>query len=617
MSDLSDLLLGKNSTAKTKPTYADYATWVEDASADNEITKDEWKQGASLFGFNAKKARKAFKNGNFDSYMNPYRNKLERNYYAWRDPNTGKVSLIAQGDDNWDEEAFQNAKFKGTDRNKVATAYNDAVTDARKKAQVTYGNDGRYHITYKVGDWDVNDVDVTDADWFKDDKTRQKNAQLYSYGKAVDSYYAKPVNQKYLGDDGLNLLKSIGYDVKNIEGFDSKEDSDKQTIRDNIGYKLRSWYADQAGTSWDSSAKADALWKHLMEYYNGKGIAWLPTLDWQAKSRYKDYTQLGTTGNSSAHGSLIGFSKKGGFLRARTLAKGGMIPKAGWGVKVAEKIGGPAWLGQGLDLATDFVPLAGTVNRIYDKTLTSPGEIALSLGLDLLGPAAKGLKVAYKGYKIAKGAGKAANAVTKATKAVTKAKGQFEKITKSRLFKKEYEAYSKAAKKALEVPNDPKATRAFYEAENALRNKMYKVPEAKKYVSALDTARETLTKAQIEARDALKVSTRDGISLAWRDSRYPILSSIFGPSKKTAALLGLTRMVARNSVAAQNDTKRSRATVTQNPEQNTESADSSTSSTGNSSQNGSETAYAVDPNTGARVPVTADSEYINSQITTI
>jgi hypothetical protein len=95
MSDLSDLLLGKNSTAKTKPTYADYATWVEDASADNEITKDEWKQGASLFGFNAKKARKAFKNGNFDSYMNPYRNKLERNYYAWRDPNTGKVSLIA------------------------------------------------------------------------------------------------------------------------------------------------------------------------------------------------------------------------------------------------------------------------------------------------------------------------------------------------------------------------------------------------------------------------------------------------------------------------------------------------------------------------------------------
>lgn len=596
MSDLSDLLLGKNSTAKTKPTYADYATWVADASADNEITKDEWKQGASLFGFNAKKARKAFKNGNFDSYINPYRNKLERNYYAWRDPNTGKVSLIAQGDDNWNEEAFQNAKFKGTDRNKVATAYNDAVADARKKAQVTYGNDGRYHITYKVGDWDVNDVDVTDADWFKDDKTRQKNAQLYSYGKAVDSYYSKPVDQKYLGADGLNLLKAIGYDVKNVDGFDSKEDSDKQTIRDNIGYKLRSWYADQAGTSWDSSAKADALWKHLMEYYNGKGIAWLPTLDWQDKSRYKDYTQLGTAGNSSAHGSLIGFSKKGGFLRARTLAKGGNINML--------RIGGNSWW----RTAADFVPVVGTGLLAADKLIdhdddVSWGDVALSGGTDLAGillggGAGKVLgKLASKGIKYVSKAGKAERASAK---------------------------LANIHKKIKTAISEQRQLEALTNSKNLSKNtqeKLLKAIEKKKFqIKDLQAQRYNMSSKTRNIKQAIQEAE---VNKAANAVLYPFKTKATSILTKTGALAGkaalrVLPMIGTKAIISKNfPTQSSVYQNAPNPEQNTESADSSTSSTGNAEQNESETAYTVDPNTGARVPVTADSEYTNSQVTTI
>ena len=604
MSDLTDILLGKKSSPKA--TYTDYLKWVTDASADDEISRKEWKEGANQFGFNARRARQALKKGRYDTYANPYINKLKRNYYAWRDPDTGVVSLIGEGDANYNEEAFQNSKFKGTDKASVVQSYNDAVDSARKKANITYGKDGKYYITYKVGDWDVNNLDVTNADWFKDDTDRQKKAQLYAYGKEVDDYDTKSFDD-YLSDDGNKLLSKINYNLDNIKDFDKKETSDQETIRNNIGNSLIQYYKTLAGNSWDSSVRADALWKKLMNYYNTKNIKWLPQLSWQDKSRYQDYTNLGDLGTttSTSRGNLLSFKKKGGFLRPRRLAKGGMIPKAGWGTALL----GDGWLGQGADLATDFVPFAGTVNRIYDKTLTSPGEIALSLGLDLLGPAAKGLKVAYKGYKIAKGAGKAVKAVTKATEAVTKAEGQLEKIAKSRLFKKEYEAYSKAAKKAFGTPNDPKATKEFYEAENALRNKIYKVPEAKKYVSALDTARETLTKAQIEARDALKVSTRDGISLAWRDSRHPWLSSTFGPNKKTAALFGLARIGVHNSAVEQNGSRNGNTTVTQNPTQN--NSDISVTD-GTNIITGADGNQYIQNENGTYTPMVAiDSEYSN------
>lgn len=375
MSDLSDILLGKKSSPKA--TYSDYLKWVTNASADDEISKKEWREGADQFGFNARRARRAFKNGKYDTYANPYINKLKRNYYAWRDPNTGTVSLIGEGDTNYNEEAFQNSKFKGTDKASVVQAYNDAVDSARKKANIVYEKDGKYYITYKVGDWDVTNLDVTDADWFKDDTDRQKKAQLYAYGQDVDNYDSNAFSD-YLSDDGTKLLSKINYNSNFIKDFDKKDISDQETIKNNIGNSLIQYYKNQAGNSWNSSVKADALWKKLMEYYNTKNIKWLPQLTWQDKSRYQDYTNLGDLGNtnSTVRGNLLSFKKKGGFIRPRTLAKGGMIPKAGWGTSLL----GDGWLGQGADLVTDFVPIAGTVNRIYDGTLKSPGEIALSFG---------------------------------------------------------------------------------------------------------------------------------------------------------------------------------------------------------------------------------------------
>ncbi len=466
MTALSDALLGKNSTATTtKPTYADYAAWVANVSAD---TKDKWKQGASQFGFNARKARKAFIKGNFDSYINPYRSKLERNYYAWRDPNTGKVVLIAEGDDNYDAEAFQAAKFKGTDRNKVASAYQDALSKARQNATIIYDKGkNRYYVSYKVGDWDVTNADITDSDWFKSDTTKQKNAQLSTYGKAVDAYNTDQF-ANYLGEDGKALLKAINYkDADKVDNYSSLEDDEKETLKTNIANALKKHYRDMSQengkVTWDRSVQADAWWKKMMDYYNDRGISWLSTLAWQPVSRYQDYTNLastaGTPSTSTTAGNLIGFSKKGGFLRARTLAKGGRIPK---------RISGGDLVNFGLSMLPYYDAIQAARKGEWEAALTSAA-------LDTAGLAVGG----FAGKALLKGGARALKFFTKSGK-IAKAEKTVEKFTKQqKTFTNKQKKFGKLAKAAEKAGNETdsqlyRAAAAKAEAEAAKASKTVK-----------------------------------------------------------------------------------------------------------------------------------------------
>lgn len=559
-------------TGKQSMTWDDYQNWWLAALNDGKLKRSEWADLGDMAGFRGKDARKAFKKGGayWQKYLNEtIKPKLQKNSYIYRDPTTGKVSLISQGDMNYDPEAYANAYYKGTDSTKLANDFNKALAEARKNAKITYkqGRDGKwgYFTSYKVGDFAVDDLDVSNSDWFKTDAARQKNAQLLAYKDAVDKSYADNQSLDYISDDGLKLLQKIGYkNIDEVKNYSNLKDTDedktkKDTIRQNVSSALQKYFDTMAKNSkgeysWNESAKADATWKHLMDYYNGRNIAWLGQLDWRDKSRYSDamnITPNTTVDTSGVAGSLIGLHKDGGNLKARVMAKGGMIPKAGVGTKFL----GDGWLGQGADLAIDFVPFAGTANRIYDGTLKTPGEIALSLGLDALGPAAKGLRVLGRAVKIARGASKATKTVKTATKAVTKAEKAFDKVARSSAFKKEYEAYLKASETALANPGDRELADKFYKAEEALRQKMSKIPAAKKYMEHLDASRNALADAQAAAKNATKLSTKEALSLAKNttgsSNKYQNAAGwIFGPNAKTVVAGMLGRGAAHNYAKA-------------------------------------------------------------------
>ena len=558
-------------TGKQSMTWGDYQNWWLAALNDGKLKRKEWRDLGDMAGFRGKDARKAFKKGGayWQKYLNEtIKPKLQKNSYIYRDPTTGKVSLISQGDMNYDPEAYANAYYKGTDSTKLANDFNKALADARKNAKITYkqGKDGKwgYFTSYKVGDFAVDDLNVSNSDWFKTDADRQKNAQLLAYKDAVDKSYADNRSLDYISDDGLKLLQKIGYkNIDEVKNYSNLKDTDedktkKDTIRQNVSSALQKYFDTMAKNSkgeysWNESAKADATWKHLMDYYNGKNIAWLGQLDWRDKSRYSDainITPETTMDTSGVAGSLIGLHKEGGNLKARVMAKGGMIPKAGWGTTLL----GDGWLGQGADLATDFVPFAGTANRIYDGTLKTPGEIALSLGLDALGPAAKGLRVLGRAVKIARGANKATKTATAAAKAATKAEKAFDKVARSSAFKKEYEIYLKA-QKAVETAATPENAQNLQKATKALHSKMKKIPAAQKYLEQLTSTRNALADAQAAAKNATKLSTKEALSLAnattgstgkWQNGA----GWIFGPNAKTVVVGMLGRGAAHNYAKA-------------------------------------------------------------------
>lgn len=538
-------------TGTTTPTYTwnDYEDWWLNALNDGKVTRAEWKDLGTKLGISGKEARKAFNQGgnNWGSYLSDtIKPKLTRNTYIYRNPTTGVVEVISQGDAKYNPTDYEAAYYKGTDPSKLVDAYNTALADARKNATITYkqGPDGKwgYYTSYRVGNYDINDLNVTDSDWFQNDTDRRTNAQLKAYKQAVDSY-AEGAFNAYLSNDGTALLSKLTLeDAKKAklkkDVWNTLTEEDKKILQKDVTSAIIKLYNDTASAggsvTWDNAVKAAARHKALMDYYNPKSIPWLDKLTWLDSSNYNKASNIKTVSSDGKTGDLI--FRKGGFIRPRTLAKGGMIVKAGWGTALF----GNGVLGQGADLVTDFIPFAGTANRIYDGSLKSPGEIALSLGLDFLGPIAKGAKVIYKGLKIAKGASKVARDASKAENA-------FVKMAKSPTFKKEYDAWIKAVediKSASSVQAQREARRKAINARKALFDRMSAIPATKKYVSALKDTQKALAEAN-KARTP-NISRTDGMSIAWRDSKHPILGTVFGPNKKIFIGTGAARALQHN-----------------------------------------------------------------------
>lgn len=566
----------------TTPTYTwnDYENWWLSALNDGKVTRAEWKDLGTKLGINGRAARKAFNQGgnNWGAYLNDtIKPKLTRNTYIYRDPTTGVVEVISQGDSKYNPTDYEAAYYKGTDPSKLVDAYNTALADARKNATITYkqGPDGKwgYYTSYRVGNYDINDLNVTDSDWFQNDTDRRTNAQLKAYKQAVDSYNRDEFKD-YLNDDGTALLSKLTLDdAKKAqlkkEAWDKLTDEDKKTLQKDVTSAIVKLYNDTANAggsiTWDNAVKAAARHKALMDYYNSKSIPWLDKLIWNPGSNYDKASNIKTVSSDDKTGNLI--FRKGGFIRPRTLAKGGMIVKAGLGEKLDTSLGGSGTVGKIVDTVVDFVPFAGTANRLFtgdfndEKGNLNAGQLGLSLLFDALGPVAKGAKVLYRGYKAAKGL----NNVSKVAKGLKTIDGLRNVTT----FKKEIADFDKAVGAFNNVKNlhnlkeTSKKVVILKKAITALQEKVAANPklahnleplnaEILKTVTHLKDYKQIDAKAFSELKNSLtawKTGVKDELAInkaALLTKRARIADAAIGGSKKLGFVLGTARTLSNN-----------------------------------------------------------------------
>lgn len=569
-------------TGTTTPTYTwnAYEDWWLNALNDGKVTRAEWNDLGTKLGINGKAARKAFNQGgtNWGSYLNDtIKPKLTRNTYIYRDPTTGVVEVISQGDSKYNPTDYEAAYYKGTDPSKLVDAYNTALADARKNATITYkqGPDGKwgYYTSYRVGNYDINDLNVTDSDWFQNDTDRRTNAQLKAYKQAVDSYN-KDEFKDYLNDDGTALLSKITLDdTKKAklkkEAWDKLTDEDKKILQKDVTSAIIKLYNDTANAggsiTWDNAVKAAARHKALMDYYNSRSIPWLDKLTWLDGSNYNKASNIKTVSSDDKTGNLI--FRKGGFIRPRTLAKGGMIVKAGLGEKLDQSLGGSGTVGKIADMVFDFVPFGGTANRLLTgdfndkKGNLNAGQLGLSLLFDFAGPAAKGVKMLYKGYKAAKGV----NNVSKVAKGLK----TIDRLRNVTTFKKEISDFDKAVAAFQGVQDLSKVKEASKKVKNlqkaitALQEKAAANPklagnleplntEILKTVTHLRDYKQIDAKAFSELKNSLtawKTGVKDEYAInkaALLTRRARIADAAIGGSKKLGFVLGTARAISNN-----------------------------------------------------------------------
>lgn len=602
-------------TGPQSMTWDDYQNWWLAALNDNKLKRKEWKDLGRRAGFSGRAARKAFKRGGRDwqSFLNDViKPKLQKNSYIYRDPETGKVTLVSQGDMNYNEEAYNKASYKGTDPTKLANDFNAALDKARKEAIITYkqGKDGKwgYYTSYKVGDLDVNDLDVSNLDWFKLDTDRQKNAQTKAYGQAVDNYQGD--FSAYQDDAGASLLKKIGY-TEDVTDFDKKSEADQKTIKDNISSAIIKHYNElskgSAGkVNWNDSIKADAWLKSMQEYYNNRGIKWLRPIAFTENSRYNQYSLLPTSSNSEVVGGAIGFSKNGGSLKSRVLAKGGNINML--------RIGGNSWW----RTVADFVPIVGTGLLAADKFIDNDesvgwGDLALSVGSDILtfipglgiaGAAAKaGSKALGAAGRIAgkavpkvvkSGVKSAGKVVTKATKGLSQ-EAKLQKLQKQRLdLILKLRNYNATALQLLKKssPKDKKAVRELIESNR------------KNLEDQLAKVKEKLSKIQSKSAERI---LREAAGEPSRSGKF-----IKNSFRTAAAGAGATY---RTSVGARSEVTKQPAPEEESPETETSANTDASANTDTSIiTDESGTVSQQDSTTQQYVPVTADRKYYSDQV---
>ena len=510
-----DVMFGSSQYSSIYPTWDEYEDWYNKAIKydddgnevnDNVISKQEWKE---QFGKNWRRARRALKNSNRAVFRNLTRDYTRKAYVKDK-------KLYVQGEPGYVEADYEAAEFKGDDPAKVVQAYNKKIQDWRDNATVVYkiGNDGTwgYYASGKYGNVQLNDVNITRSKWWQDQKQRQGAAQGKAFVAAVDA----KKNQNNWGTEFTNgylplvtlvstYMPSYSDDYAKISddnAWKELDSSEKAIIRTRISNAIQQYYNNlNRSNTWNDAVTADAWLLSLRDYLADADQLpeWLEVPIIPTYIPYNKALNLQSGIYGSSIGDRLGFTsnKNGGTLKARALAKGGLVRKAGLGSLLG-------W--DALDDMLDYVPLVGTANRIGEKlagdeNAQSWGEIALGGVLDFVtcvpgGQWAAGIKYAKNVAKTAKVLNKATKAANKATKAATKAAEKAAAETATEATK---QAAKKAAKKAAE-----KAT-------------------------AKEAAKEA----------AKKYAERFGKNPGWMSQRFPTLWRTWRNTKPVGVMLGI------------------------------------------------------------------------------
>lgn len=424
---------GIANNAKTK--YSQFEDLVNQYGADGEISRKDRKAIRNQLGLSRSQMRGIAKglNGGDASALNNYTKGLEKRSYV----QDGK--LFTEGQEGWTEDAFNNAKYKGTDVGALTNQYNEDVMNWRKNATITYNPDTN---TYMASGFNGGaDIDITNSDWFKNDTDRQRKAQLAAYRGKVDAMDSVGLAQNY-GDawGTAGLATTLGLNQKDLDLFNGKikgqtmSDEDKAAFKEKAAVALRQKLDgmrknSEGGFDFNGSIQADQITKYLIEQQknNPNAYSFLDAVSFAPSGRY---ASAGRTTNTGGPFNLL---KQGGSLKekAKAFKKGGAIQYAGWG--------------DALYGAIDFIPVVGTFKQGYEMATSdkpTSGSDWASLGLSALGDA---LMVTGIGA----GAGAALKGASTVTKAGIKGIAAANKLNRANKTLKAANAGAKTASKEL------------------------------------------------------------------------------------------------------------------------------------------------------------------------
>ena len=372
-----------------RPSYSDFEKML--GSYVNEDGNLSWKdrrnfrkalreKGINMSRSLMRRIGKSFNRDETNGAFNNYVNSLERNSYI----ENGK--LYIQGQDGYTDEGFKAATRKGTDATALVNQYNQDVINARKNAKIVYDPvTNTYKASGKVGDTEFTDLDVTNADWFKNDIDRQRAAQLTAYRGAVDALDSDGLARTYSAKWGTSgLAETLGINSKDLEAYNKKDAQGNYIMSTDDRAKFREKQASvlkqkldalrfnsEGGFDFKGNVEADQITKYLIEQQkkDPNAYSFLDNVSFAPGGRYASAGRATNVGGPWSY-----LQKNGGTLKQKAQAykKGGAIKYAGWGTFL------------------DILPVVGTAKQGYEMYTTDrPLDWSdyASLGLSMTGDA--------------------------------------------------------------------------------------------------------------------------------------------------------------------------------------------------------------------------------------
>lgn len=389
-----------------RPSYSDFEEML--GSYVNEDGNLSWKdrrnfrkalreKGINMSRSLMRRIGKSFNRDETNGAFNNYVNSLERNYYI----KDGK--LYTQGQDGYTDAGLKEAESlgkAGTDVTALVNKHNQDVINARKNAKIVYDPvTNTYKASGKVGDTEFTDLDVTNADWFKNDIDRQRAAQLTAYRNKVDALdsdgLAKTYGTKW-GPSGLAEILEIN--PKDLEAYNKKDAQGNYVMSTDDRAKFREKQASalkqkldalrlnsEGGFDFEGNVKADQITKYLIDQQKKDPNAY-SFLDNVSFAPGGQYALAGRATNVGGPWSHLRTLKQ----RTQAYKKGGAIKYAGWGTFL------------------DILPVVGTAKQGYEMATTDRP-------LDWSDYASLGLSITGDALMFIPGVGTAAGAALKGT----------------------------------------------------------------------------------------------------------------------------------------------------------------------------------------------------------